>query len=154
MKKLLISLAIIGSITFVPARATSQTIPLPALPTATTTIAGYIQEYATEYSVSASLLNRVILCESGGDPTAVSPTKDYGVAQINIASWGISKEQAFDPDFSIKFMAHQFSIGGAHWWVCYKKLSTDTLTNHTPGYILHHTETKESPTERSMQSAQ
>ena len=133
MKKLLISLGVTASIILIPARAISQTSPLTILPTATTTmtIAGYIQEYAAQYGVSASLLNRVILCESGGDKNAIGDhNTSFGLVQIHLPDHPkITKDKAFDPDFSIRYLARKISQGKGSMWTCFRslKLSTDLL---------------------------
>ena len=71
------------------------------------------------------LMLKVIGCESHWDTHAVSRTGDYGISQIHLAAWGITKEQAFDPAFSLDFMAHQFSLGHEHYWTC-ARLVSDT----------------------------
>lgn len=88
----------------------------------TLSIDDLITKYANKYGVNRNILAQTIQCESQMNPFAVSKTEDYGVVQIHLKSWGITKEQAFDPEFSIDFMAHQFSIDGAHYWVCYQNL--------------------------------
>ena len=80
--------------------------------------------YASRFNVSEELMNSIIRCESGFKTDAVSPTHDYGISQIHISSWGITKKQAFDKEFSIKFLAEKLSQGGGHYWSCYRHLST------------------------------
>lgn len=93
----------------------------------TTTTADYIRHAALEYGADPASLLATLTCESGLDPNAISQTQDYGVAQIHIASWGITKEQAFDPKFSIDFAAKEFAEGGAHYWVCYDMLHAQSV---------------------------
>ena len=49
----------------------------------------------------------------------------WGSAQINLY-WNptISREQAEDPEFAIKFMAEQWSKGNAKLWTCWRMLSS------------------------------
>lgn len=63
-----------------------------------------------------------ITCESQWDVTVVSLTKDYGIAQWNIASHSMTIEQAFDPTYALDKMAQAFSQGHQSWWVCYERL--------------------------------
>lgn len=59
----------------------------------------------------------VALAESGGDPTAVSPSHDYGLWQINRIHFGdgtISASNWFDPAASAR-EAVRLSGGGKNW---------------------------------------
>ena len=87
------------------------------------TVPELIQKYATEYNVSASKMTKTIQCESSFNPNAVGDGgNSYGLSQIHLPSWGgsITKEQALNPDFAVKFMAQQFSQGNARKWTCYR----------------------------------
>ena len=77
---------------------------------------------AKEHGLNVNHFLAVVSCESNWNPQAVSPTNDYGIAQIHIKSWGFTKEQAFDPAFSLDFMAKQWDEGNASAWVCWQKL--------------------------------
>ncbi len=71
-----------------------------------TDINSIINEAANKYGVRASLLKSLLNHESGLRADAVSPTGDYGIAQINLRSHpDISKAQAFDPYFAIMWAA-------------------------------------------------
>jgi hypothetical protein len=130
MKKLLISLAVTASIIAIPARATSQTTILTILPTATTTmtIAGYIAEYSAEFGVASSTLNAVIKCESGGDKNAVGDFgTSFGLVQIHLPSHPeLTKDQAFDPAFSIRYLAKKISENKGSMWTCYRQFKLST----------------------------
>jgi soluble lytic murein transglycosylase-like protein len=76
---------------------------------------------ANQYHVSSFVMKKVIDCESEWNTHAVSPTHDYGIAQIN-KSWHFTKEQMFDPEFSIDFMAQEFKKGHQKEWSCYRHL--------------------------------
>lgn len=89
------------------------------------TIPQLIARYSALYGVSYEKLYGTLKCESKFNPRAVSPTQDYGIAQIHLASWpSITKEEAFDPEFGISFSAKQFSLGNASAWTCYRLLYT------------------------------
>ena len=95
------------------------------------TIAGYIQEYAEKYDVSASLLDHVIFCESGGNPKAIGDhNTSFGLVQIHLpAHKDITKDQAFDPAFSIEYLAKEISENHGSMWTCFSihRLSTIAL---------------------------
>lgn len=66
---------------------------------------------------------KTIECESGWSATSTSPTGDYGISQINKeAHPEITKEQMFDPVWSLDWTARHFSLGHQSMWVCYTNL--------------------------------
>lgn len=86
------------------------------------TLNDLIRNASVKYGVSYTKLYNTLQCESKLNYRAISNTGDYGLAQINLASWPVTKAQAFDPVFSIEFMAQKFSEGGAHYWTCARAL--------------------------------
>ena len=88
------------------------------------TIAGYIAEYSAEFGVASSTLNAVIKCESGGDKNAVGDFgTSFGLVQIHLPSHPeLTKDQAFDPAFSIRYLAKKISIGHGYLWTCFRAL--------------------------------
>lgn len=72
-----------------------------------------ILQASQKYGVDPNLLAAVLIQESQFNPRAVNPgSGDYGMAQINLKSHpGVTKEQAFDPNFAIPFAA-QLVKGG------------------------------------------
>lgn len=92
-------------------------------PIETADLEAIVKADAEKYGVSYSKLHATIQCESNFHAGARSPTHDVGIAQINVDAWPtITEEQMLDPAFSIDFMAQQFSIGHAHYWVCFNRL--------------------------------
>lgn len=95
-------------------------------------IPSLISIYATEYEVSSSTISNVISCETGGtfDPTIQSAIvkngrrePSFGLAQIDLDYWsGITKVEATDAEFSINFLANEFSQGHGFYWTCYRNL--------------------------------
>jgi len=90
-----------------------------------------IETRAAEYGVSAPVMKKVIECESTGSTTIQSyhrrpdgsREQSYGLAQIFLpAHPEVTKEQAIDPAFAIRFMAEEFSKGNAWKWTCWKRL--------------------------------
>lgn len=76
---------------------------------------------ADEYGVEYRILDNLVSSESRWDPEAVGPTGDYGLVQINLAANpDITKEQAFDPEFSLRFAAEKIAAGEHvwRWTVC------------------------------------
>lgn len=93
----------------------------------TTTAEPYIREQAGMYGLSASTTNALVatlLCESGYDPTQVGPYGELGIAQIYLKQHAeITKVQARDPIWSIRWAIRMFAAGKGHLWTCYNKLS-------------------------------
>lgn len=82
-----------------------------------------IEYYGEIYHLSKSkieLMKKVIYCESGNNHLAVGDNNtSFGLSQIHLPAWkNITKEQAFSIDFSINFMAKQFSKGNEGIWSC------------------------------------
>jgi hypothetical protein len=81
-------------------------------------------------------MKAVVQCESQyvngqsriPDPNGPNGREDsWGYVQINLP-WNpnISKEQALDPEFSIRFLAQRLSEGYGSRWTCYRDLYTGT----------------------------
>lgn len=89
-----------------------------------------IARYSAKYDVSTYVLNRIVQCESGYRNIQSNVVKNgvrepsYGVVQIHLPSWGITKEQALDIDYSIEWAAKQIAAG-KWWWYGYD-IHTDT----------------------------
>jgi len=60
---------------------------------------------AAQHGLPFSWLAAQITVESGWDPTAISPTSDYGLAQIHLSAHKITPEEAFNPEFAADWMA-------------------------------------------------
>lgn len=91
-----------------------------------------IKEKAWEYSVSEAEMRVTIKCESSFNPNAWNKSEDsIGLAQIHMPTWGkeVSREQAYDPEFAIDFMAKHFSQGNQKYWTCWK-MNYDKTTSH------------------------
>ncbi|UPJ35842.1 hypothetical protein IVB45_02180 [Bradyrhizobium sp. 4] len=87
---------------------------------------GAIRYWAQYYRVSAHQMTETMRCESNFDPTAVGDHgKSFGAAQIYLPAHGpnsgryVTKEQALDGDFAVRYMA-------SHWktdtWSCARDL--------------------------------
>lgn len=73
----------------------------------------------------------VIRCETGGtfNPNIQSGyyrngvrENSWGLAQINLPSWDITKEQATDPRFAIDFITMKFAAHQQSLWSCWREL--------------------------------
>ena len=86
------------------------------------TINTLIDQYATLYDVSAITMHKVIKCESGYNPKAIGDGgKSYGLVQIHLPSHPtITKEQAFDSEYAINFLAKNLDAGKGKLWTCYR----------------------------------
>lgn len=72
---------------------------------------------ALEHEVSTSTLRNLVTSESQWNPNAVSDTGDHGLVQINLFyNPDVTKEQAFDPAFSLHFAADKISKGEEWLW--------------------------------------
>lgn len=82
-----------------------------------------IAEYAVLYDVSEYVMHTVINCESGYNPQAFGDHgNSRGLVQIHKPSHPtITDEQAYDPDFSIRFLAQKLAEGKGSMWTCYRK---------------------------------
>ena len=83
-----------------------------------------IREYSGLYEVSYNKMYYTLKCESGFKPNAVGDGgHSFGVAQIHLPSHPtVSREQALDPDFPLRWTAQQFAKGNAKMWTCYRLL--------------------------------
>lgn len=88
------------------------------------TVEQLIAHYAAFYRVSEVEMRETMLCESRLNPSAVGDGgNSYGVAQIHLPSHPtVTKEQAFDPEFAIRWTAENFSKGKQNMWTCYRIL--------------------------------
>ena len=71
------------------------------------------------------LVYRIIQCESGWNPNAVSKTHDYGLMQINRIWWnrGELGDGAWrNVDYNLLKAKYVYSIQGWRAWGCYKKM--------------------------------
>jgi hypothetical protein len=80
--------------------------------------------YGNKYSLPKSkidLMRRIIYCESSNNKWAVGDGgTSFGLSQIHLpAHPDVSKEEAFDFDFAIDFMAREFSKNNMGIWSCY-----------------------------------
>lgn len=88
------------------------------------TIPQLIEKYSSEYSVDPKIITNIINCESSGDKNAVGDHgESFGLSQIHLPDHpAISKENALDPDFAVKYLAHNLKLGKGKLWSCYKIL--------------------------------
>jgi soluble lytic murein transglycosylase-like protein len=81
--------------------------------------------YATKYDVSRETLKNIINCESDFNPKAIGDFgTSYGLVQIHlVAHPDISKADAYDPIFSIDYLAKSIKNGKGNQWTCFKSIS-------------------------------
>ena len=96
----------------------------PPLPPPPITTESLIRDASLKYNVSYTKLFNTLKCESGMDSAAIGDGgHSYGIAQIYLpAHPSITKAQALDKAWAIDWTAHQFSLGSAHIWTCYRLL--------------------------------
>lgn len=87
--------------------------------------------------MNRTALYETLNCESGFNPDAVGLLGEQGIAQIYLKYHpDITKAEARDPNFGIRFAAKSFKDGNAAWWSCYKIRgfsASDALASSTPG---------------------
>jgi hypothetical protein len=113
---------------------TVETLPDPLIvsPVITPeTIEDKIARYASIYGLNKEHFNKVILCESHASTTIQSQwinsngerERSFGIAQIHLPDHpDVSLEEALDADFSLNWMANEWSIGKARQWTCWRNL--------------------------------
>ena len=78
---------------------------------------------ATEHGLNVPRFLRVIECESGWNVRAVGDNgTSFGLAQLhNVQTdWGMTKEEAFDPETALETMAKAWVRGLESKWTCWK----------------------------------
>lgn len=122
MKKLIILGFIVYAVLIAfPSKTISLEPPVKPKPAPKTT-AMLIDEYATTYKVSAAVMHKVIKCESNYNSKAVGDGgKSFGLVQIHLPSHPtITKAQAYNKEFAIKFLAQKLSTKQGRMWTCYR----------------------------------
>jgi hypothetical protein len=118
---------LICSITAQPTIA--QTADLPVVATISAvheTPTGKLQRLAVQTALADGLnpyvFALIITKESQWNPHAISATHDYGLVQINLPSHPeVTKQEAFDPDFSLHWMGEQWKEGNENEWTTYRE---------------------------------
>lgn len=105
---------------------------------------GMIGSIALEYGIPSSTLYSLAWSESRLNPNTVGDGgRAFGLTQINLDYWPITKEEALDPEFNLRFAAKKIAEGKLYIWtagncVSYIKLfmklpkMADIVPNTTP----------------------
>ncbi len=128
MKKILIALALIASMIVVP--KTTNAMARNALD-----VDRMVTEASFKFGADAVMLWTILWCESRFDYNAIGDHgTSFGIAQIHLpAHPEITKEQAFDPLFSIYFLAKEVARGRAWQWTCWSiHFDSPELSTSTP----------------------
>jgi soluble lytic murein transglycosylase-like protein len=82
-----------------------------------------VRRYAFVYDVPEEELFYVLNCESSMNPKAVGDSgHSRGLSQIHdVYHPEVSQEQAFSPDYAIRFLAKAISEGKGGQWTCWRK---------------------------------
>lgn len=87
---------------------------------------------AEEYDIKYEHLEALVQCESSWDPLADNG-HDRGLVQINRTAWpDITDEQAFDPDWSLRWASQKIKEGKGEMWVCGNCYATAKLKIDLP----------------------
>lgn len=83
-----------------------------------------ITEYAHLYGLKEDRFRATIKCESNFNPLAIGDHgQSHGLVQIHLPSWPtVTKAQAQDPDFALRFMAQKWAEGKHKLWSCWRIL--------------------------------
>jgi hypothetical protein len=101
-----------------------------ALPESEQWIRTRVNHYAEKYGVAESTMNKIVQCESGFDPKAKgdfsTTTQEYtsfGLVQINLPhNKNVTKEEAFNVEYALDFLASGLSQGRGSRWTCFRQL--------------------------------
>lgn len=76
--------------------------------------------FAKQYGVDADRMWRIVICESGGRADAKNAhSSATGIVQILLSAHpDVTRAQAFDPAFSLEWMAKHLAAGRWSMWVC------------------------------------
>lgn len=86
---------------------------------------------ATEHKLNVTRFLKVIDCESKWDTHAIGDKgTSFGLAQLHnpVRDWGITKEEAFDPETALEIMAIAWEKGQQKRWSCYALTSSQYST--------------------------
>lgn len=95
------------------------------------TVIDMADKYAMQYGVDASVLKKVMYCESQNKPNPKGYNdggRAFGIMQFHKQTFqGYSKKLGEDLDYysyhdQIKLAAYMFSIGQQRHWTCYDKV--------------------------------
>ena len=87
-----------------------------------------IYYWADFYGISRVELYETLRCESGFNPSAIGAAGEIGIAQIYLKYHpGVTREDALDPDFAIRWTALQFANGNEQWWTCHSRLFSENI---------------------------
>jgi soluble lytic murein transglycosylase-like protein len=100
--------------------------PIRTAPPVHETPSGNLHTLATQIAKANGLdpyvFKLIITNESHWHPRIVSPTGDYGIVQIHLAAHPeVTKAEAFDPVWSMQWMAAQWKAGKAREWTTYRE---------------------------------
>lgn len=110
--------------------STSTIAPKESVSVKPETIKEKIMRYALKYDVSPVELENIVKCETGATDVNKASTTiqsryligtprrelSFGVSQIHVSAHGITKEQAYDVDYSLDFLAKHWSLGHKDMW--------------------------------------
>lgn len=83
----------------------------------------YIALKAPTMGLDASLVEKVVSCESSFNPRALGDSnQSRGLAQIHKPSHpDITDEEAYDPRFALDFLMENMADGKGKMWTCWRK---------------------------------
>lgn len=108
-------------------RPTSLQTPTPPPPPRT--YSAGVEQWRTSIAAYAGwnvdTMLRIMACESGGNPYAVSHTDDHGLLQIHYPIWGphfgVTRDDLYVPAVNIDLAWRIYNQQGYGAWVCYRR---------------------------------
>jgi hypothetical protein len=79
------------------------------------------------YDWDTERMLRIMRCESGGNPNAVSHTDDWGLLQLHAPLWtkafGVTRQQLLEPTLNVDLAWRIWADWGYQAWVCNRYIS-------------------------------
>ena len=110
-----------AEVTTTTAAPTAEVVPMTAAPAVRSGSCGGWRDLIASYFPANQVGNAcsVMLCESEGNPNAVSPTNDHGLFQINAVHRGsFDWSRRYDPGVNAAFAASLWRQRGWGPWTC------------------------------------
>lgn len=123
MKKIIVLLISLLSLSL----ATAQAPVVPkTLAVTRNDIYMIIDRVAFVYDVSPSVMRSIVMCESSYNTKAINTNRrevSRGLVQINTLAHKVTKKEAENPEYAVRFLAKHLKSGDADdmWVSCYKK---------------------------------
>ncbi len=117
-----ILLAVFLLVFIAPAKAESVIVPVPVAEAKPLSAREIATREAIKHGLMVDRFLKVIECESQWNTKAVGDHgTSYGLAQLHnpVSDWGVTKEEAMDPEVALPIMAEAWGRGEHTRWSCW-----------------------------------